>query len=346
MARGITARQRREITSDPSLGNSLLGCKPLPQGMMNGGWHSPKSQKVQIQVLLTLWIWASSFSCWDPSHLTVIRDKAPWESWEELMWSCTGRHALGLSRGLCQMLAVTLFFRSLASHLFLILTRSWSLILEQFPKPRRDKNLILFYVWLQSVFLINMLPVSLAVRKQEKCKVWGEWQRPHYARTSVGTERAHSSWINPVFFLVKWFTCWGILVWNVQTLVCLSWASKWVGDFYFCFPISLLFPWKCNGSVFQPDGGFLTSCKYPGEEALSHQRNIGHFKCYPYSLNFLVFFQSSKLNYKQTKFCSKLYTMKSELFRNQALDVWISMCLSIKFFFNYFEREFLLEYIT
>lgn len=121
---------------------------------------------------------------------------------------------------------------------------------------------------------------------------------PHKVRTSAGTERAHSSWVSSVFFPVQWFTCWGKLVWNMQTLPCFSWASKCVGDFHFCFSyftsLTLETWWQCF--LFQVEI-FPTSFKCPRVEGLSYQRNTGHFKSYSYSLNFLVFL-TRWLNYK------------------------------------------------
>lgn len=60
--KGGKTTSNREL-GDPTLGNTPLCEKPLPQGVMNGGWHSLRSQKVQIQVLLTLQSWESPFPC-------------------------------------------------------------------------------------------------------------------------------------------------------------------------------------------------------------------------------------------------------------------------------------------
>lgn len=135
-------------------------------------------------------------------------------------------------------------FQSLA--LSLTLTRSLSLILEPLPKTRRSKTRLLPWVWPRSGLLINNTSCFSTVRKEQGSKVWGEWQGPHQARTSTGTERTHPSWVSPCFFLLndshafqgKW----------VYTAI-----SQFLNElviFVFVFPISLLFPWKYDCSVF------------------------------------------------------------------------------------------------
>lgn len=73
---------------------------------MNGRWHIPRSQKV--------WISPLGFGQ-TPSpvrpQLSLCYKVSP-EDWEKLMRSYTGRDALSHSRGLCEMLVVSLFFRA------------------------------------------------------------------------------------------------------------------------------------------------------------------------------------------------------------------------------------------
>lgn len=139
-------------------------------------------------------------------------------------------------------------FQSLA--LSLTLTRSLSLILEPLPKTRRSKTRLLPWVWPRSGLLINNTSCFSTVRKEEGSKVWGEWQGPHQARTSTGTERTRSSWVSPCFFLLNDSHAKA----NGSEMCKLYSAFHEFPNelviFVFVFPISLLFPWKYDCSVF------------------------------------------------------------------------------------------------
>lgn len=184
------------------------------------------------------------------------------------------------------MPVVSVFFRGLAC---VPLPRNWSLILELLPRPEEVKIQYCFQCD-PSVLLINIPSCFSTVRKEEGNKVWGEQQGPHQVRTSAGSERARASWVSPVFFPVKWFTCRGKSVCNVQTLLCLSWVSKWGGDFCFCFShfacLSLETRLQCFPLRVEASPASFKCAQVKG----LYQRNTGHFKCYSYSLSFLVFF--------------------------------------------------------
>lgn len=248
---------------------------------MNRRWHSPNSQKVQIPILPTRSSWVSSFSCWGS---VIVRDRASPEGGEELVWPCAGRHVLGHSRGLCQMPVVSVFFRGLAC---VPLPRTWSLIPELLPKPRRGKNSILFSVW--PVSLINKHPFLFLYSEKGRGKQG--LRRAAGATPSEALSRVRKSSCKLSQSCV--FSCEMIhmprkISCNVQTLLCLSWASEWGGDFCFCFShfacLSLETQLQCFPFWVE---AYPTSFKCPQVKGL-YQRNSGHFKCY--SLSFLVFF--------------------------------------------------------
>lgn len=148
------------------------------------------------------------------------------------MRSHKDKFVLSHSRVLGRMLLVSWCF---SLPLPLTLTRGLSLILEPLAKPSRGKPLILPWVWPQAGLLTNNTSCFSHSEKgggrQGLKRAAGATQSTALGRDSKSSLKLSQS----LFFPVKWFTCWGNWAWEVLTLLCLSWASKWVGDFCFCF---------------------------------------------------------------------------------------------------------------
>lgn len=192
----------------------------------------------------------------------------------------------------------------------LTLTGNLSLILPPLPKPRRSQDLPLPWVWSQSVLLINMTSCFPTVRKEEGSKVWGEWRGAAPKEDLSRDESLLKLSQSHVFFLLNDSQAKANQP-EIGANSSLPFVSfRWVGDFCFCFPISLHFPWKQDCAVFIPgwgpplpvitvswSGGVVISKKYCAHTWLWNLQ--GYLKCYSYSLHFLCFLDSSRLNYKQ-----------------------------------------------
>lgn len=137
----------------------------------------------------------------------------------------------------------------------LTLTGNLSLILPPLPKPRRSQDLPLPWVWSQSVLLINMTSCFPTVRKEEGSKVWGEWRGAAPKEDLSRDESLLKLSQSHVFFLLNDSQAKANQP-EIGANSSLPFVSfRWVGDFCFCFPVSLHFPWKQDCAVFIPGWG-------------------------------------------------------------------------------------------
>lgn len=184
------------------------------------------------------------------------------------------------------MPVVSVFLRGLAC---VPLPRSWSLSLELLPKPRRGKNPILFSVW--PVSLINKHPFLFLYSEKGRGKQG--LRRAAGATPSEDLSRVRKSSCKLSQSCV--FSCEMIHMPRKISLQCansslpfMSFRMRWWFLFlFFPFCLSLLGNTIAVFSV--PGCGFPASFKCAQVKGL-YQRNTGHFKCYSYSLSFLVFF--------------------------------------------------------
>lgn len=150
------------------------------------------------------------------------------------------------------MLVVSSFHRGLSSHLLLNLTRNCSLIPEPFSTPRkRSKSDVVLSV----AQVINKIPSCFSTVRKEDSRNQGARgvERPPSKDLSRDWESSLTL-SQPVFFPVKWFTCWD--KW-AQTAKALSWASRWVGGFcFFVFQFHVSFPGNRSTGFSIPDEGF------------------------------------------------------------------------------------------
>lgn len=138
------------------------------------------------------------------------------------------------------------------------------------------------------VILINKIPSCFStVRKEDGSKVQGEWRGHSKQGPERGLEALSPAESAPCFFLLNDSHAEANGS-KMQKLFPELPDELMVFVVVFQFHFSFLGNMRAVFSI--PGGGFFTSFKCPGEEGLSYQGNTGYFKCYSYSLNFLVFF--------------------------------------------------------